>query len=299
MELAHDETAALDELPTHLCIGTMLKARPSTEGKERYVYVEASNETKDQQNEVVLAKALESSADYYLKFGNLDLEHYTQIGAKAGIPNYEAYEIGRPVAVSVDKGRTFVKGHIRSGTGPAAEQANLFWSSLTDVNPPKRWYPSVGGAITGRDVTIDPLTKAKSSVIHSVRWTNIGFSATPVNPNLEVVSTTPFGPLAKSWQAAIEMSKSLSSGYNTDSATLVGGEALRGAGPQGNDGVLSYWDFRDQFAALIKHGQIREMKLPSMVHEARSRFNLSASDASEYVERFLDDLQRGLKEKRQ
>ena len=189
----------LAAVPSYLSISQMLKASPVVEGGDRFIYLEASNEALDQQGEVVLAKALADSASYYLKFGNLDIDHYTQIGAKAGIPNYELFEIGRPVDVAVRDGSTFVKGQVYSGTGPAAERANSFWSSLTELSPPARWYPSVGGSVAAKSVVIDPLTKAKRAVIQKVRWTNIGFSKTPVNANLATVSTVPFGALAKSF----------------------------------------------------------------------------------------------------
>ncbi len=295
MEFDPATLAQFDALPFFLAVPQLLKATPKTEGAERFVYIEASNETRDLQGEVVLAKALSDSADYYLQFGNLDLEHYTQIGAKQGIPNYEAFDIGRPVQVRADKDCTFVKGQIKSGTGPAAEQANLFWSSLVDVNPPVRWYPSVGGAVMAKSLELDPATGAKRAVISKVRWTNIGFSRTPVNPNLTTASTVPFGPLAKSW-GALWAGKSLAAGYGTDSASLSGGAALR---VQSLDGAPhSYWDFRDQFKDALIRRDFADTRLPTLIHEARSRFGLSAADAAEYVARFLDDLKRGLKEKR-
>ena len=136
--LSADEQVLLNAVPAYLSISQMLKATPVQEGGDRFIYLEASNETLDQQGEVVLAKALEESADYYLKFGNLDIDHYTQIGARNGIPNYELFEIGRPVDVACREGATFVKGQIYSGSGVAAERANAFWSSVTELSPPPR-----------------------------------------------------------------------------------------------------------------------------------------------------------------
>ena len=301
--------ALLDALPSHISISQLLKAQPATEGGQRFVYLEASNEARDYQNEVILAQALADSADYYLKYGNLDLDHYTQIGkpnpAKnwPGIPNYEWFEIGRPVAARIDGKRTFVKGHISSGTGPAAEKANLFWSSLTELNPPQVWYPSVGGAVLEKSTAVDASTGAAYPVIKKVRWTNIGFSKTPVNPDVPEVSTIPIGVLAKSWSAhGLDLRKTLTAGYGTDSATLTGGSALRqgngDAAGMGNGGVLDYWNFRDQFAHLFMTGEVSH-GVKDMVMEAASRFQLSRAVAAEYVERFLDDLQRGMQERTQ
>lgn len=290
------DAALLDTLPGYLSISNMLKATPFEEAGKRYVYIEASDETRDLQGEIVLAKALAESADYYLRYGNLDLDHYTQIGAKAGIPNYEAYEIGRPVEVTARDGATFVKGQIYSGGGAAGERANTFWSSLTEIDPPARWYPSVGGAIMEKGTTIDPKTMKKCAVIKQVRWTNIGFSKTPVNPSVGTVSTVPFGALAKSFVGGgWDLAKALEAGYGTDSAQLTGGAAMRKQSLE--PALLSYWDFRDKFAGLIRTGEAGVGNVPAMVQDAQKKFRLSPDTAAAYVERFLSDLQSDLKRK--
>lgn len=287
------DQSLLDALPSYLSITQMLKATPAVEGGDRFVYIEASNESLDQQGEVVLAKALADSADYYLKFGNLDLDHYTQVGAKQGIPSYELYEIGRPVDVRVRDGKTFVKGQIYSGSGPAAERANNFWSSLTELNPPQRWYPSVGGAVLGKSVVIDPESKAKRAVIQRVRWTNIGFSKTPVNPNLATVSTVPFGALAKSWGAdGLDLAKALEAGYATDMASAEGGGALV---KQSLDRKLrSYWEMRDSMAHAVRKGMVKADPA-AMSQAAIDQFGLSHDDAGKFVERFLSDLKSAVR----
>lgn len=288
----HEETALLDAIPAFFGVSDMLKATPREEGGVRFVYIEASNEAVDYQNEVVLSKALSDSADYYLRYGNLDLDHYTQIGAKQGIPNYELYEIGRPVDVRARDGKTFVKGQIYSGTGPAAERANGFWSSLVDLNPPARWYPSVGGKVITKSVAIDPATKAKRAVISAVRWTNIGFSKTPVNLSVGPVSTVPIGVLAKSMCAGgIDFAKALEAGYGTDAAALSGGGALRTQSLQ--QGVLSYWDFRDSLAGLIRSGKVNGGRPSDLVKVAQEQLGVrSADQAARYVQRFLSDLEQ-------
>jgi len=292
--LSAEDRGLLDAVPSYLSITQMLKASPVVEGVDRFIYLEASNESLDQQNEIVLAKALEDSAAYYLKFGNLDIDHFTQIGAKAGIPNYELFEIGRPVDVAVRDGTTFVKGQIYSGSGPAAERANSFWSSLTELNPPARWYPSVGGSVIAKSVIIDPETKAKRAVINKVRWSNIGFSKTPVNANLATVSTLPFGALAKSLCAeGFDFMKAIEAGYGTDSAALSGGGALRKQSLESN--LLSYWDFRDHLAEAIRKKRVSGAKPAELVNFARKQFGMPADTAAASVERFLSDLQRGLK----
>lgn len=292
--LTPDDEALLKAVPGYLSITQMLKATPAVESGERFIYLEASDESVDQQNEVVLAKALADSASYFLKFGNLDIDHYTQIGARAGIPNYELFEIGRPVSVTARDDRTFVKGQVYSGAGPAAEKANAFWSSLTELNPPARWYPSVGGAVISKSVVIDPETREKRALINKVRWSNIGFSKTPVNANLATVSTVPFGALAKSWGAhGFDFAKAIEAGYGTDSAGLAGGAALRKQSLE--RGVLSYWDFRDDLASRIRSGEVKSYKPAELVKAARRIYGMSEDVAAASVGRFLGDLENGLR----
>ena len=78
-------------------ITDLLKATPAEEGGRRFIYLEAGNEAVDQQGEIVLARALGDSAPFFLQYGNLDLDHVTQIGPKRGIADYAAYEIGRRI----------------------------------------------------------------------------------------------------------------------------------------------------------------------------------------------------------
>ena len=291
--ISASEQRLLDAVPSFLCISDMLKATPVTEGPDRFVYLEASNESVDYQGEVVLAKALEDSAGYFKQFGNLDIDHYTQTGPRLGIPNYELYEVGRPLDVNVRDGRTFVKGQIYQGDGLAAQKANSFWSSLTETSPPQRWYPSVGGSVIEKSLAIDPQTKAKRAIISKVRWSNIGFSKTPVNLNVGTVSTVPIGALTKSLIASEALSgfdyfKALEAGYGTDAAALTGGGALRKQSLEPN--LLSYWEFRDRLADMIRNGEVTDYKPAGLVALAKNRFGLSDEVAAKSVQRFLDDL---------
>lgn len=272
----------------YLVVTDCLKATPVTEGGERFIYVEASNESLDQQNEIVLAKALADSVDYFLKFGNLDIDHVSQIGAMRGIPDYTLYEIGRPVDARIDdRGKaTFVKGQIYAGEGNVAEKANQFWDSLTKLNPPARWYPSVGGSVLSKAVEIDAKTKTKRTVVEKVRWCNLGFSKTPVNPAVPTVSTVPIGNLAKA----------LTAGYGTDSAALSGGSAMR---IQSLSGIPhSYWDARDAMSEQLRKlsGSPKD-RVRRLVGWMTQRWGLSADEAAGWVERLLTDLENGRRKK--
>lgn len=270
-----------------LSIPNMLKATPLTEGDDRYLYMEASNEARDLQGEIVMAKALADSADYFQQFGNIDIQHRSVLGLANGDPNYFMHEIGRPERVAVDDARTFVKAVIFQGDTPVAESANAFWDSVTKVRPPVRWFPSVAGKITDSEQHIDPVTKRSRRMIKAVVWSNVGLSRTPVNHKLSAVSTVPFGALAKCWGPhGLDIEKALEAGYGTDSATLSGGGALRKQSldhkPQ------SYWAFRDRLAGDVLAGHAGASQ-SSILMRARE-YGLDQDETETWSARFAADL---------
>jgi hypothetical protein len=285
-----NDAELLAAVPDFISVGGLLKATPSEDGGRRILYFEASNEDRDIQNEVVLQKALEASSDYYLRHGNLDLEHFTVIGAKVGIPNYHEYEIGKPCEVQVNGKKTFVKAELYRGDSAMARNADMVWDSITKQDPPARWYPSVGGSVLDKSVKLDPKTGEKIAVVERVRWNNTALSRTPVNKSVGTVSTAPVGIFAKSLGGFVI--KALEASYATDAAGKTGGAAL---GMQSLDrGVASYWDFRERLAGDMRSGAIQNPRARDLVAHAMERFGLSHDEAAEYVERFLRDLKNGL-----
>ncbi len=273
----------------------LLKALPREEGGRRYVFMEASNETEDHDKEIVLAKALQESAQYYLRYGNLDLDHRTQIGPRAGEPSHHLFEIGKPVDVRADGTRTFVKGELYQGDTPVAENANMVWDGLTKCRPAQAWYPSVGGACSKAKVT-DPETGQPRTVIHKVRWTNIGMSRTPVNLGVPTMAAVPFGVLAKSTHGGcFDMRKALEAGYGTDVANLSGGGAL--AKQSLDTHPQSYWELREALAGDIRRNKVTPT-VDAMVAHARAHYGLEPAEAAEHVGRFLGDLKRARSSKR-
>jgi hypothetical protein len=288
----------------YLSIPDLLKATPAEEGGERFVYIEPSKEARDIQGEVVLAKALADGAPYYKEFGNLDIQHRSILGLAANDPEYHLHEIGHPVEVKVEKGRTFVKGAIYQGDGRQAQCANDYWDSVTNTRPPQRWYPSVGGKVLDADPIIDADGR-KTRIVKKIRWSNIGFSRTPVNTAVPQVSRVPFGALAKCLDAdgsfdlmkaidagnAVAGSAGLTAGYGTDVADLSGGGALR---TQSLDHHLqSYWDFRDRLADDLRTNRVPQSS-SRMVEHAAAHYGLGKARAAEWVERFMTDLKAGL-----
>lgn len=286
----------LSGIPDYLSIEMMLKATPAQEGDARFIYFEAAREALDQQNEVVLAKALEESADHYIRYGNVDIDHKSMptVAKMYGIERPDLWEIGSPVDVRCDGKSTFVKAQLFTGDTPLAENANLVWDGMTKLNPPRKFYPSVGGKVLAKSIQLDPKTGDKTGVVSKVRWTNVAISQHPVNQHVGGVMTIPFGMLAKSWGAqGLDMTKALEASYATDAAAKTGGAAF-GAQSLDTGTVHSYFDFRDKLARAVKTGAVRSKSPDGLVEFSAGKFGLSRDEAAEWVDRFLNDLKSGL-----
>jgi hypothetical protein len=282
----------------HVSFDLMLKATPVTEGDDRIIYFEASNEGIDQQGERVLAKALAESAAIFKAHGNIDLDHMSLLrkGTTEGVES----EIGFPVDAVIDDKRTFVKAQLYKGESRLAKNANMVWESLTAISPPARWYPSVGGSVLARSKQVDPLTKAEVTVVDRVRWTNVALSRTPVNQHVGPVGTAPVGTFCKSLNSFIL--KTLEAGYGTDSATLTGGGALRTQSLHG--GVSNYFDFCEHVSRAInrlhnrkvvagRDGNFSDVKvLKSIADFASESLGMEPSEALAMTARFMSDLKR-------
>lgn len=287
-----DDAALLASVPDFISVSGLLKATPSEEGGERILFLEASTEDRDHQNEIVLQKALSDSTPYFKRYGNIDISHYTIIGPRLGIPNHLEYEIGRPRDVCVDGKKTFVKAELYRGESVQAKNANMVWDSLTKQKPPMPWYPSVGGAVLAKSIKIDPDTQDRIAVIERVRWNNIALDRTPVNQSVREVSTAPLGVFAKSLGGFVL--KGLTAGYGTDSATLAGGSALREQSLYGTP--ANYFDFRNKLSKHMRAGHIgKNPGARDAVQYSMKTFQLDGHRASEWVERFFNDLNIGLK----
>jgi hypothetical protein len=284
------DDALLASCPDFISVGGLLKASPSEEGGERILFFEASNEDVDHQNEVVLQKALAESAEYYLRHGNVDLSHYSLLGPKSGISDFMSYEIGKPIDVSVNGKRTFVKAQLYRGESPMAKNANMVWESLTKQSPPSRWFPSVGGAVLSKSIKIDPETKARVAVIEKVRWNNVALDRCPVNRTVPEVSTAPVGTFAKSLGGFVV--KALEAGYGTDSASLTGGAAMRKQSLSG----ANYHRAREKVSSAMLNGGLGENPGPHEIMDFVSReFGVSPDEGAEFTERLLGDIHRNLK----
>lgn len=278
-------------LPNLFC-----KATPAEEAGQRLLYLEASDETTDHQNEKVLQSALADSKDYFLRHGNIDISHYTLIGLKHNIPNHMEYEVGKPREVGFSRGKTFVKAELyqgaNGGTSAQARNADMVWDSLTKQKPAMSWFPSVGGGIQVREPGIDPDTKSKVMMVKKVRWCNIGLDRTPVNRNVPEVSLAPLGTFMKSMGALVM--KSLTAGYGTDSAQLSGGSALREQSLLGGAPVTNYFDFRDRLAKHLMANREKNLGSHELIDHSINALQLDPASSSLWVERFMRDLNTSL-----
>lgn len=208
------------------------------------LYLEASSQARDVQNERILASALMESKDYFLRYGRIDLDHATVWKmireTKLDPQNPYLREIGRPLEVRIsDKGgdpRLFVKCAIYRAKPGASNQftpaADWFWDTL-QCDPPVVWYPSVSGALLGAHFEPGP-GGTRNRVINKMRWHSIALTRTPVNTDLGAASTVPLEVFAKALREGEDLSSALAALAGHGGAPTISDPdvALRAAGIQ-------------------------------------------------------------------
>lgn len=237
----------------------LLKAQPSVEGGQRVLYMEASSEAPDLQDELVLVDALNASRDYFLRYGRIDLDHASVTGRIRGASvNPYAFEVGRPLDVRVDGRSIFVKAGIWSSKDAGnrfTEAADLFWDSLHTV-PAVAWFPSVAGDVLPGGDTVAQHEGRTVKAVRKLRWHSIGLSRTPVNPHVAAVSTVPLRAFAKAFGSVSDLQDMLRS--MAAPAVLDHGHA-----PEDAEVVRI-------LNALLEAGEAGK-GLESVIHEAPSR----------------------------
>jgi len=190
------------------------------------VYLEASNELRDQEDEVVEMNALKKASDYYLSHGILSYDH------KHKLTNDPKFIIGEPLEVKfTPDNRTLVKGFLYKEN----DIAKSLWKNI--LSKAKKLGASIGGGI---------LQKAHSR-ISRVIWDETAITPKPVNDGtLGKVQIVPFA----------EFAKALMAGSGVNAANFTGGRALIGESLQGSK-VDSFppiprEDMRTFFSDLLK-----------------------------------------------
>lgn len=171
------------------------------------VYLEASNESLDQDGEITVMKALKDAADYYLTHGVISWDHLHKIKKNP------AFIIGEPTDVAFTKhNSTLVKGFLYKEN----ENAQGVWNNL--LSKTTRLGSSVGGYILKKSV------EGTQNFIKRVLWDETAITYKPVNDTtLGNVQILPFA----------EFAKALMVGNGVNAANFSGGRALIGEDLQG------------------------------------------------------------------
>ena len=182
--------------------------------------VEASNENLDLQNQIVLQNALMESKEEFLKGGVISYNHlHKRKDEKGNVIADDSMIIGEPVDVLFDEKtkKTIVKGKLYATNEKAKDIIKMLKAGST------RGRASVGGIFP----KVIKNVKTGIEKITHVLWNDLALTTMPVN------NTVGYAVFAKSMTSAqfveslpIEIKKSLCAGYNTDSATTTGGQAL-------------------------------------------------------------------------
>jgi len=196
------------------------------------VYLQASNELKDQDGETVDVNALKKAAEYFMTHGVLSWDHKHKVTHDPG------FIIGEPLEVRFTKSNeTLVKGFLYK----ANDIAQKVWKNIK--SGARRLGASIGGGI---------LQKAET-LIKQVVWDETALTHKPVNDGtLGMVQVVPFAAFAKA----------LTAGSGVDAAAFTSGRALTPESLQGNTvDVIPMKDIRDMFSDLLK--AIRDGKIES------------------------------------
>lgn len=208
------------------------------------VYLEASNELKDQDGEVVDQVALKKAADYYLSHGIISWDH------KHKQTNDPEFIIGEPLDVQfTDDGKTLVKGWLYQQN----EKAKKVWNNIR--SKAKRLGASVGGGV---------LAKA-SEHIRKIIWDEVAITHKPINDGtLGNVQLIPFNAFTKALSFSEgntnleDFIKALTAGSGVDASEFTGGRALIPESLQGS--TVKYIVKKEELDDLFKSLMIEMIK---------------------------------------
>lgn len=210
------------------------------------VYLQASNEGLDQDEEVVMCKALKDAADYYLTHGVLSYDHkHKQL-------HDPKYIIGEPLDIAfTGKNETLVKGFLYQEN----EIAKSLWDNIR--SGAKMLGASVGGGILrkARDAA-----RGIKGLITKVIWDETAITHKPVNDGtLGLVSIIPFTQFAKALMAGGGVNADMFTGGRALTPENLQGSPLADtAGAQGDS--IPYGELRrlfDDLLVSIKNGKVK------------------------------------------
>ncbi|RDE12128.1 MAG: hypothetical protein C4K49_10625 [Candidatus Thorarchaeota archaeon] len=184
---------------------TLIKAEE--EGSKWVVYLEASNEQQDQEEEITVMKALKDAANYYMTHGVISWDHQHKLQKDP------AYIIGEPLDVAFTSAKsTLVKAMLYKENKRAQGVMENVLSKTS------RFGASIGGYILKKAI------ENAQKFIRRVIWDDTAITHKPVNDTtLGHVQLVPFTSFAKS----------LTAGGGVDASSFSGGRALIGESLQG------------------------------------------------------------------
>ena len=231
-------------------------AKANEEDGKWIVYLEASNESKDQDGEITVMKALQEDVANYLKQGVISWDHQHRI------KNDPKYIIGEPVDVAFTSTHsTLIKGILYKEN----EIAQGVWNNL--LSNTTRFGASVGGWIL----------KKSEGTIKKVAWRDTAITDKPVNADtLGNVQTIPFSEFAKSLQA----------GSGVNAGAFEGGRAITPESLQGADVEITPYLVSNAFYTFLKG--VREDRVKSF-DQARAMIKSQILDdkATDQVMNFI------------
>ena len=205
---------------TYLGFGhVLLKSDPKDKS---IIYLEASNEDLDSDDEVVVMKALEKRANQFLKSGVLSWDHLHKIKKDP------EFIIGEPLDVKFNKSEhlTLVKGRLYTKKNKHAQTvANMLEDETT------RLGASIGGALISKSKAYSDRLKRVVPIIADLKWDEVAVTHKPVNKGTQGrCSFMPFPEFAKSFAFSDEknIQKALEAGGGANASAFTGGRALIG-----------------------------------------------------------------------
>jgi hypothetical protein len=212
---------------------TLLKAEE--EGSKWVVYLEASNEHNDQEEEITVMKALKDASDFYLSHGVISWDHQHKLQKSP------EYIIGEPLDIAFTSAKsTLVKGMLyKENKRAQGVMENVLSKS-------SRFGASVGGYILKKAL------ENAQKFIRRVIWDDTAITHKPVNDTtMGHVQLVPFAAFAKS----------LTAGAGVDASTFSGGRSLTAESLQGATVKIGPDQLSKVFKSFLKG--VKEGKLGS------------------------------------
>jgi len=208
----------------------LLKAEE--EGSKWVVFLEASNENEDLEEDVTVMKALKEASDHYLSKGVISWDHKHKPDPRNNYPGDPQCIIGEPTDVAFSETRsTLVKGILYKEN----KKAQGVWENV--LSRTSRFGASISGYILKKAVELG------KRFIRRVYWDDTAITYKPVNDTtMGHVQLLPFA----------EFAKSLTAGAGVDAGTMTGGRALTRESLQGKSVSTLFRDF----LVLVKGGKL-------------------------------------------